>query len=51
MLNQYMLDSLKSLTTLVKRYQLSGSAVLDRMMAEYGVELSAEKQRCLSWQE
>ena len=43
MLNQFMLDSLKSLTTLIKRYQLSGSAVLDRMFAEYGVELSAEK--------
>lgn len=43
MLNQYMLDSLKSLTTLIKRYQLVGSATLDRMMAEYNIELSAEK--------
>lgn len=48
MLNQYMLDSLKSLTTLIKRYQLVGSATLDRMMAEYGIELSAEKlKRCI----
>lgn len=40
---QFILDSLKSLTDWMKRYQLVGSSTLDRMLAEYGVQLNAEK--------
>lgn len=41
-LTQYILDSLKSLTDFMKRYQLVGSSVLDRMLAEYGQKPTAE---------
>lgn len=39
---QYVLDCLKSMTDLTKRHQLAGVRVLDRYLAELGVNLKSE---------
>lgn len=42
-LTQYAVDALKSLTDYMKRHQLVGARALDRYLARFGVQLSAEK--------
>ena len=42
-LTQYAVDALKSLTDYMKRHQLVGARALDRYMARFGIQLSAEK--------
>lgn len=42
-LSQYVVDALKALTDFVKRHQLVGSQTLDRYMAQWGVQLDADK--------
>ena len=44
-LSQYAVDALKSLTDYMKRHQLVGARALDRYMARFGIQLSAEKLR------
>ena len=44
-LSQYVVDALKSLTDYMKRHQLVGARALDRYMARFGIQLSAEKLR------
>ncbi len=47
-LSQYALDALKRLTSYLKRHQLAGARSLDRYLARFGVQLSADKlQRSL----
>lgn len=41
--SQYSLDTLKALTSYVRRHQLSGSRALDRMLSSWGVLLDADK--------
>lgn len=41
--NQFMVDALKSVTDYMKRHQLVGARALDRYLARFGVNLSAEK--------
>lgn len=42
-ITQYILDSLKSLTEYLKRYQLVGSRTLDRYLANFGITLDSDK--------
>lgn len=42
---QYNIESLRALTSYVKRHQLSGSLSLNRALSQYGVMLDAEKLR------
>ena len=44
-LSQWLIDGLKSLTDYMKRHQLVGARALDRYLARFGVNLSAEKLR------
>lgn len=44
-LTQWMIDGLKSLTDYMKRHQLVGARALDRYLARFGINLSAEKLR------
>lgn len=42
-ISQYSLDSLKALTDYLKRHQLSGARTIDRYLADFGINLSADK--------
>lgn len=42
-LSQYAIESLHRLTDYMKRHQLAGARALDRYLARFGVQLSAEK--------
>lgn len=42
LITQYVMDALKSLTDYTKRHQLAGVRAVDRYLAEYGYNLSAE---------
>lgn len=44
-LTQWLDDALKALTDYMKRHQLVGARALDRYLARFGVNLSAEKMR------
>ena len=44
-ISQWLIDGLKSLTDYMKRHQLVGARALDRYLARFGVNLSAEKMR------
>ena len=44
-ISQWLIDGLKSLTDYMKRHQLVGARALDRYLARFGVNLSAEKLR------
>ena len=44
-ITQWLIDGLKSLTDYMKRHQLVGARALDRYLARFGVNLSAEKLR------
>ena len=44
-ITQWLVDGLKSLTDYMKRHQLVGARALDRYLARFGVNLSAEKLR------
>lgn len=48
-LSDYIIDSLRRLTDYMMRHQLVGARALDRYLARFGVELSADKlNRCYS---